>query len=131
MMEIERQKKALGANSDTDVKPNKRFKNYNDLFSGLTKSKNISTKYPVISCMITYDSTMAITVTQKDDREYYVHLFSLETYALIFDMKIGGKPDSFIKLKEVEQNSTGKEYAIAYLDDGKFYLRTFRQMKRT
>jgi len=43
MMEVERQKQALGANADSDVKPNKRFKNYNDLFSGLTKSKNITT----------------------------------------------------------------------------------------
>jgi hypothetical protein len=38
MMEVEAQKAALGANSDQDVKPNKRFKNFNDLFSGMTKS---------------------------------------------------------------------------------------------
>lgn len=38
MMEVEAQKEALGANSDQDVKPNKRFKNFNDVFSGLTKS---------------------------------------------------------------------------------------------
>ena len=43
MMTVEKQKEALGANADHDVKPNKRFKNFNDLFSGLTKSKNIST----------------------------------------------------------------------------------------
>lgn len=39
MIEAEKQKKALGAKSDQDVKPNKRFKNFNDVFSGLTRSK--------------------------------------------------------------------------------------------
>jgi hypothetical protein len=39
MIEAEKQKKALGAKSDQDVKPNKRFKHFNDVFSGLTRSK--------------------------------------------------------------------------------------------
>lgn len=43
MMAVEKQKQALGANADQDVKPNKRFNNFNDLFANLTKSKNIST----------------------------------------------------------------------------------------
>lgn len=43
LMEVEHQKIALGANSDQDVKPNKRFKNFNDVFSGLTRSKNVIT----------------------------------------------------------------------------------------
>ena len=41
MIEAEKQKKALGAKSDQDVKPNKRFKNFNDVFSGLTRSKQV------------------------------------------------------------------------------------------
>ena len=89
-MEIERQKIAIGANSDQDVKPNKRFKNYNQLFSGLTKSKNVPTMFPLVTCMITYDSLHAVTVTKKDDHEYYVKQYSLETYALTFEEKIGG-----------------------------------------
>ena len=43
MVEVEQQKLALGANSDQDVKPNKRFRNFNDVFSGLTRSKNVIT----------------------------------------------------------------------------------------
>jgi len=56
MMDSELQQRALGAASDKDVKPNQRFKNFNDIFSGLTKSKNVVTMYPIISCVITYDS---------------------------------------------------------------------------
>jgi hypothetical protein len=43
MMEVEKQKKAMGAKSDQDIKPNKRFKNFDDVFSGLTISKNVAT----------------------------------------------------------------------------------------
>ena len=72
MMEVELQKISLGANSDQDVKPNKRFKNFNDLFSGLTKSKNVVTMFPIVNCCITYNSKSAITVTMKNEREYWV-----------------------------------------------------------
>jgi hypothetical protein len=102
MMEVEQQKQALGANSDQDVKPNKRFKNFNDLFSGLTKSKNVPTMYPLINCCITYNSKSAVTVTAKNDREYWVKQYNLENYAITFEEKFGGLPDSYIKLKEVE-----------------------------
>lgn len=130
-MEIERQKIAIGANSDNDVKPNKRFKNYNQLFSGLTKSKNVTTMYPIVTCMITYDSKRAVTVTKKDDREYWVKQYSLETYGLVFEEKIGGGKNQYIKLKEVEQNAKGNKHAIAYMDDGKFYVRMFGSTTRT
>lgn len=81
--------------------------------------------------MITYDSQSAITVTKKDDREYWVKQYSLETYALTFEEQIGGGPEQYIKLKEVEQNAKGNKYAIAYMDDGLFYIRTFGKTTRT
>ena len=66
MMEVEKQKKAMGAKSDQDIKPNKRFKNFDDVFSGLTISKNVATQYPVVSVLMTYNSKSAITVTKKN-----------------------------------------------------------------
>jgi len=60
----EKQKIAMGANSDVEIKPNKRFKNYNDIFSGLTKQKNVVTLYPIVSMCITYNSVSAVTVTK-------------------------------------------------------------------
>ena len=131
MMEVEQQKQSLGANADQEVKPNARFKNFNDLFSGLTKSKNVSTTFPIVNCCITYNSKSAITVTMKDDREYYIKQHNLETYVTTFEEKIGGHPDSYIKCKEVEQNAEGNLFAVTYLDDGKFRLRTFGEKERT
>jgi len=128
---VEHQKVALGAGADSDVKPNKRFKNYNDLFASLTKSKNVVTLYPVVSMIITYNSKYAVTVTKKNDRTYFVKMYSLETYEVVFEEMIGGKPESYIKLKEVEQNAAGTKYAFVYLDDGRFYLRYFGASTRT
>ena len=102
MMEVEKPKVALGAKSDQDIKPNKRFKNFNDVFSGLTRSKNVMTQDPIIYCMITYNSVSAITVTKKNDREHNVHQFNLETFMPTFEEKFGGIDDvSYIKMNEV------------------------------
>jgi hypothetical protein len=101
LIEVEQQKLALGANSDQDVKPNKRFKNFNDVFSGLTRSKNIVTNHPLVSCIITYDSKSAITVTKEDDRNYMLKQYSLEDYVSSFEEAYSGK---YIKMKEIEQN---------------------------
>ena len=54
------------------TKPNPRFKNYSDLFMNLTKHKSRPTMYPIVHVNITYDSTRAITVTKKDDKEFWV-----------------------------------------------------------
>lgn len=104
MIESEKQKIAMGANSDVEIKPNKRFKNYNDIFSGLTKQKNVVTLYPIVSVMITYNSVSAVTVTKQNDRAYYIKQYSLESYKMTFEEKIGNGVSSYIKIKEVEQN---------------------------
>tara|TARA_B110000285_G_C14966021_1_gene534117 strand:- start:390 stop:539 length:150 start_codon:yes stop_codon:yes gene_type:complete len=49
---------------------------------------------------------------------------------MTFEECIGGK-GSYIKLKELEQNSTGKEYAIIYNDDGVWFMRNFGKESRT
>ena len=87
--------------------------------------------YPIVSMIITYDSTKAVTVTKRNDREYYVKQYDLESYEMTFEEKIGGGEDQYIKMKEVEQASDGKKYAIVYNDDGKFYMRTFFKVTRT
>ena len=81
--------------------------------------------------MISYDSTRSIMVTKASDREYWVRMYDLETYKKTFEEQVGGSEDSFIRLKEVEQNSTGKKYAIAFIDDGQFRLRVFGKETRS
>lgn len=78
------------------------------LFSNLTKHKALPTMYAIVSVVISYDSTRAITTTKKDDREFWVKMYDLETYEVTFEEQIGGLETDFIRLKEVEQNATGE-----------------------
>ena len=64
----------------SNIKPNQRFKNFMGLFSNLTKHKSRPTMYAIVNVSITYDSTRAITTTKKDDREFWVKMYDLETY---------------------------------------------------
>jgi hypothetical protein len=107
------------------LNPNPRFKNYSEVFKNLLKQSNVPTTFPICSMIITYDSTKVIAVTKKDDSEQYIRQYDLETYKMTFSEKFGGKEDDYIKMKEVEQSSDGKNYAIVYNNDGHFYLRTF------
>lgn len=50
---------------------------------------------------------------------------------MTFEEKIGGKFENYIKLKEIEQNSDGTIFAVAYLDDGLFKVRTFGEVTRS
>lgn len=81
--------------------------------------------------IVTYDSTKALTVTKKNDCEYWVKQYDLETYELSFEEKIGGSPDDYIKLKECEQSFDGKKYAFIYNNDGRWFVRTFGKQTRT
>ena len=128
-MEMEKRKKQLGG-GDSVVKPNAAFRYFNDQFANLTQSKSVVTKWPLVSCMISYNSKLAVTVTKKDEREYFVKMYDLITFKQTFEEKIGGLDESYIKLKEVEQNETGTFFAIAYADDGYFRLRTFGETAR-
>ena len=89
------------------------------------------TKYPLVGMSISFDSTRALTVTKKDDKESYIKMYDLNTSELTFEEQIGGQPDQYVKVKEIEQNSKGNYYATVYIDDGKFFLRTFGKTTRT
>ena len=83
-------------------KPFVRLKNYHSLFTDLLKQATVPTLYPIISMFITYDSTRALTVTQKDARECYIKMYDVESYALCFEERVGGGADQYIKMKDVE-----------------------------
>ena len=87
--------------------------------------------YPITDCIISYDSTRAIVVMKRNDKEYFVKMYGLESYKLTFEERIGGEESDYIKMKEVEQNSKGDKYAFVYFNDGKWMLRNFGKVKRT
>lgn len=74
------------------------------MFDNLTKHNVVPTAFDIVSMIITYDSSHTVAVTKKDDGEYYIRMFQLETYEQTFSEKVGGEPDSYIKMKDIEQN---------------------------
>lgn len=87
---------------DDELKPNSQFDNYKKQFESLMKHKQVPTLYPIVSCIITYDSTKTILVSKKDDTEFWVRMYDLESYDKTFEEMIGGRPECFIRTKEVE-----------------------------
>ena len=97
----------------------------------MVQHKKVVTMYPVISMIITYDSTRAVTVTRKNDQECYIKMYDLKSFQLTFEEKIGGEEEDYIKIKEVEQNADGSHFAAVYFNDGVFFLRDFGKETRS
>ena len=57
-------------------------------------------------------------------------MYDLNSLEQVFAEKIGGKPESYIKCKEVEQNDEGTMFAAVYINDGYFRLRVFTELAR-
>lgn len=111
--------------------PNTRFSNYQSVFKNMIKTTTIPTDDAIVNCVISFDSTLSITITKKDENESTIMMHNLESYEQTFEMRVGGNPNQYIKVKEVEQNSRGDKYAIGFLDDGKFFVRTFDKNQKT
>ena len=77
--------------------------------------------------MITYDSSRVIAVTKINDRMYDLTQYDLRSpdLEITFNESYGGHHDSYIKMKDVEQNSVGNQYCVVYYDDGLFKIRVF------
>ena len=62
------------------LKSNARFKHYKQIFDDMLKESRILTEYPISTCMISYDSKVAVTVQKKGEREFRLQMFDLESY---------------------------------------------------
>ena len=121
-LEIEKMKKQFNEYSDTEIKPNKSFRYYNENFTNLLKSTNVKTYYPIVSCTISYDSRLVLIISKKNDTMFWVRAFDIDNNHIHFEEPITGK---FMKCKKVTQNHEGNLFSIVYIDNGKFRLRSF------
>jgi hypothetical protein len=49
----------------------------------------------------------------------------------MFEEEFGDGEQSYIKMKDIAQNTQGDKYAVAFFDDGKFYVRVFGKENRS
>ena len=90
-------------------KVNPNFKNYSRAFKNLTTQTKIMTEHPVISMIISYDSKRVIIVTKINDAHFEVSQYNLAclSFHKTFNEIYGATPDSYIKIKDIEQNQKG------------------------
>lgn len=70
---------------DIKQKPNEYFKFYHDIFNQLLIAKNVMSMFPIVSVAISFDSKVAITITKKSEREFWLKMYSLTNYKLVFE----------------------------------------------
>ena len=105
----------------THIEGLEEFNKYGDLFQDLTKRHIIETDHmDVIEMAISYDSKYCLCIVRKSDDEVQLIEFDLITYDRIFDVSFAGE---YIKLNIIEQNEKGDLFAIAYQDNGQFFVR--------
>jgi hypothetical protein len=68
---------------------------------------------------ITYDSKSALAIVAKGDENFELQSWSLTEYNMNFDIKFEG---TYLKMNLIEQNNAGSKFAVAYQDNGEFYV---------
>jgi hypothetical protein len=76
--------------------------------------------------IITHTKEHAVAALKVNEHKSYVHIYELMTQELVWEVPIGeGKLTQCIKCNELEQNHDGTYFALCYMDDGKFFVKTF------
>jgi|TARA_B110000285_G_C15101778_1_gene605411 hypothetical protein len=68
---------------------------------------------------IAYDSTAALAIVTAGDEHFELQSWSLRAFHNIFKKEYKG---TYIKMNLVEQNIAGNIFAVAYQDNGRFYV---------
>lgn len=63
----------------TSLQPNEKFNSYGQIFKDLLKQVSVLTLNPIVSCIITYDSTRVVTVTKESDQVSFINMYCLTT----------------------------------------------------
>ena len=81
------------------INPNPRFIRYKNYFTNLMKQICVVTEYPIVSLIISNDSSLAITVQKVDELFSKVVMYRLDDYECCFEEDIKG---DYIKVTRVE-----------------------------
>ena len=88
----------------------------------MTKRTFVDTHYDVVSMIIAYGSRFCLGILKKADEHYEIRQYSLTTQQMTYKKEFHGE---YIKMGVIEQNSNGEVFAVAYQDNGKFFVSIF------
>ena len=95
------------------------FEQYGDLFTDLTRRQWINTELDVVQIVINYTSKYVIAIVNDKDEHFEIQEYSLDTYQKLFTREVKGE---YIKMNLIEQSNCGGFFAIAYQDNGKYFV---------
>tara|TARA_B110000285_G_C15078108_1_gene591907 strand:+ start:162 stop:1631 length:1470 start_codon:yes stop_codon:yes gene_type:complete len=104
---------------ETHIEGLEQFNKYGELFQDLTLRTFIDTEMDVVQVIITYDSKKCVAIINDKDEHFEVVGYSLTKHNQIFRRVYDG---TYIKMNNIEQSDDGTIYAIAYQDNGQFYV---------
>lgn len=73
----------------------------------------------VVQVIITYDSKKCVAIINDKDEHFELVGYSLTQHNQLFKREYDGE---YIKMNQIEQSDDGTIYAIAYQDNGHFYV---------
>jgi len=66
---------------------------------------------------------LVITVSKRNDQIQWIRAYDIDgSNEMHFEEEVKG---DFVKFKEIEQNDDGDHFALAFIDNGTFKVRTF------
>jgi hypothetical protein len=96
------------------------FDRYGPLFPHLTNRIQCETdEQEVVAMAISYDSKAALAIVARGDEHFELQSWCLVSYKLIFKVEYNGE---YLKMNLIEQNNKGDKFAVAYQDNGTFFV---------
>ena len=75
-----------------------KWSNYDSVFNDLTEDIQIDTKNGIITLLMTYDTSLVLSVNKINDGEYIIQQWSLQTYEVVHEEKFEG---DYIKMYDI------------------------------
>jgi hypothetical protein len=116
-IDIEEVMQSYSENPD-EIQPIAQMAKHRNKFNDLLETKHVDTANPIVSMIISYDSTRALSITTKSNSEFLIKIFSLDTNELLFIETLGGESKDYIKCKDIEQSPSGGRFVVCYNNDG-------------
>lgn len=97
----------------------KRFKDYSD---NLTLRNQIRTKLNVVSSIISYNADILVAILSDTTENFEIMGCRFKDSQEVFRIQYTG---DYLQMSQIEQNDAGLVFAVAYQDNGVFFLDVF------
>lgn len=92
---------------------------YNYIFDELLTKNHVDTDLPIIEAIVTQDSKHVLVIVSEKDEHFELREYNVSEQQLVFCKEYDG---TYLRMNNIEQNKEGTVFAIAYQDNGAFFV---------